>query len=261
MAQQSWTDPAYGVVFKPAHVDELQDAINAWESAYSITPTVFTDDEPTTATRIDALLFTEMQDALDALYQLTDASDFTWTTAAGYKFGDTAGVDGGDPLVEEVRDNMNFMQDQKCYQCDLCDTEGCTCDSACDSDGCDQCDTGCYGYSACSCNYTCYGEGCGCNGTCYGYVLCTCNVTCFGGYCPKQECGTCYNTNYGYVPCGCFATCYSESCGTCFNRCYSYSGCTCNSSCNNDLCDQCDATCHQESCSQCHVANYRYPWA
>lgn len=103
MAQQSWTDPAYGVTFKPAHVDELQDAINAWENAYSITPTTFTDDEPTTATRIDALLFTEMQDALDALYQLTDASDFTWTTAAGYQFGDTAGVDGGDPLVEEVR--------------------------------------------------------------------------------------------------------------------------------------------------------------
>jgi len=82
MAQQSWTDPSYAVVFKPVHIDELQDAVNAWESAYGISQTSFTDDEPTTNTKIDALLFTEMQDALDALYQLTDSSDFTWTTAA-----------------------------------------------------------------------------------------------------------------------------------------------------------------------------------
>jgi len=283
MAQQTWTDPSYAVTFKPVHADELQDAINAWEAAYGISLTTFTDEEPTTNTRIDALLFTEMQDALDALKTLIGEGTFTWTAAAGYIFGSIPMTDGGDPLVEEVRDNMNYIQNGKCYQCHNCDTDTCGCDATCDGYVCNcdascdgnvdcTCNASCFGYSACSCNSACYGNvNCSCNNTCHGYGACSCNGACNSQSCKADSCNcdfscqghsacSCNNTCYGNVNCSCNSACFGYSACSCDSSCDGNVDCTCDSVCNNEGACSCDVTCFTDVCVQCHVAAYEYPW-
>jgi len=147
MAEQSWTDDpitagSNRIRKKPIHFTELQDAINAWETAYSIANTTFTDS-PATGVKINSSAIIEMQEALDDLYMLADSTSFNWTEASTSKAIKPA-------HINELREDMNIMQNDHCYQCDLCDTEtGCNlCDQVCDEDACDQCDTGCYGYVA-----------------------------------------------------------------------------------------------------------------
>jgi len=117
---------------------------------------------------------------------------------------------------------------------------GCTCDSSCNSDACDECDASCYG-EACICESTCYQEICtGCYGVCYVYnATCTCNGVCYSD--SKYGC-TCDNC-YQQATCTCQTTCYSETCTACNITCYS-ENCTCDSSCNNDGCDECDSACY-----------------
>jgi Carbohydrate binding domain len=349
MAEQSWTDDpitagATRIRKKPIHFTELQDAINLWESAYSISNTNFTDS-PATGVGITATAITEMQDALDDLDTLASGGGFSWTepsnlitngnfdsattgwtpvsctiasvvwgqdgnclqmtrTGGDYqdawqsfttvigeeyllscyvksgtsgnetfdiyayeiatpfanahirgttsgtwtkytmrftatavatrfymrKIGITAGTMLLDTVVaykanvpikpahiNELRTNMNIMQNDYCYVCDSCDTDtGCNeCNMVCNVDACDQCDTGCYGYSGCS--------------ICHNSVYNACGAKDYG--------------------CTCYTSCYTG-----------YSACTCNSSCNNDHCDQCDASCYEDTCAHCDNSTYRYPW-
>jgi hypothetical protein len=262
MAQQTWTDPAYAVTFKPVHADELQDAINAWEAAYDITLTTFTDEEPTTNTRIDALLFTEMQDALDALKTLIGEGTFSWTAAAGYMFGDTPMTDGGDPLVEEVRDSMNYIQNGKCYQCHSCDTDtGCSCESTCYEYACN-CDASCDGNVDCTCDLECHGySACSCDSQCHGYQACQqCNTTCNLMDCKSGDNCNCNQSCNGYIACSCNQTCHGHSACSCNSTCFENVDCTCDSTCNSETPCSCNATCYEDSCDQCHVADYEYPW-
>ena len=233
MSEQSWTDDpitASPLIRKKAiHFTELQDAINSWENAYSISASSFTDS-PAPKVKIKSTVISEMQDALDNLLSLA-------TSAASGSFNWDVQTKINPKSVNDVRTNMNIMQNDYCYQCDSCDTySGCSCDNSCDSDACDLCDTSCNGYS-----------GCACNSTCYNNVCPTCNNACYGSY-SKTYCSIC---DY---------TCYSFSCG-CNSTCYGYSACSCNSSCYNDVCDQCDASCYEYSCSACYATNYRYPWS
>ena len=193
MAQQSWTDDPITagqnrIRKKSIHFTELQDAINAWETAYSITNTNFTDS-PTTGIKIKSTVITEMQEALDDLYQLTDSTSFNWTEASTPKTIKPA-------HINELRTNMNFMQNDRCYQCDSCDTDT----------GCNICNSTCY-EQTCSCNSTCYGQGCTCNNGCYSD---------FG-----KGCDTCDNTCYGQS-CTCNSTCYEDTCAHCDNSTYRY---------------------------------------
>jgi hypothetical protein len=225
MAEQSWTnDPITTqprIIKKSVHFIELQDAINAWETAYSIGNTNYTDS-PASQVIIKDTVITEMQDALDALYQLTDSTSFIWTERPDNTYRIK-------PVhVNDLRTHMNWMQHNRCYQCDLCDTEGCTCDSVCDSDSCDLCYGHSYGFCTCE---NCHQETCTCDGPCY------------------QEGKTCTVCN---------ATCYEEGC-TCDFGCYP-DVCLCNTACYGDVCSQCDASCYEENCVKCYVANYRYPW-
>jgi len=229
MAEQSWTDDpitagSNRIRKKSIHFTELQDAINAWETAYSIPNTSFTDS-PTTGIKITSSTIVELQNTLDSLaYVVYGGAPASWTEASTTKTIKPA-------HINELRDSINNFQNNYCYLCDACDTYiDCNlCDTACYNDACDLCDTSCYGYSACSCNYTVYG--CTCYSRCYVYL---------------KFCSCCYNTTYGC---------------TCYSACYGYSGCSCNSTCYNDACDLCDNQCYEDTCSQCHVTNYRYPWS
>jgi hypothetical protein len=235
MAQQSWTDPSYLTTLKVVHPDELHDAINAYESAYSQSVTSFADAPVSVATRNDGDLWEDMQEALDTLRFAHDAGCFdAWTEAHGYIFGSTAGVDGGDPLIEEIRDNMNWLQ-QRCIDCHTCDTFACTCNDACDGYVCD-CDSSCDGYSACSCN-----------SACYGYSSCSsCNTTCYAD--AKSSCSPCNNACYGYSACSCNSACHG------------YTACTCNNTCNSETPCTCDMTCFEDTCTRCNATDYEYPW-
>ena len=196
MAIQSWTDDpivSRTTLIKATHFDELQDAINAWETAYGIGNTGWTYDEMAAGDFIYALSAQEMQDALDALKQLVDAADFVWTRRPAAGDFITGAPATGD--VDEIRTAMEYLQDNNCYLCHSCDTESCTCNASCHADACDQCDASCHGYSACSCDSACYNDVCDtCNSTCYGYSSCSsCNTSCYG-YC----CTTCNSTCYQY---------------------------------------------------------------
>jgi hypothetical protein len=209
MAQQSWTnDPITAgqnrIRKKPIHFTELQDAINAWEAAYSIENTSFTDS-PATGIKITSTVIIEMQDALDALYQLADSSDFSWTEASTPKTIKPA-------HMNELRDNMNIMQNDYCYQCDSCDTEAtCDCDPACYNDACTNCHASRHGYSGCV----------GCNGGCY--------ANCGPKYSGCSVCATC-NT---YHKCNCDPACYNDACTNCDARCHT------------DECVQCDGVAYR----------------
>jgi hypothetical protein len=202
MAEQSWTDDpitagSNRIRKKSVHFTELQDAINAWETAYSIANTNYSDS-PAAGVKIKTTAITEMQDALDVLYNLVDSTSFNWTEASTPKTIKPA-------HINELRTNMNMMQNDHCYQCDLCDTEtGCNlCNLGCYNDAC-PCDSACYTYN-CPCNVSCNLEGCkssdACN--CYGYTTCSCNT--------------------GHNPCDlCDNACYEDSCNQCHVVNYRY---------------------------------------
>lgn len=227
MAEQSWTnDPiTYQPIIrkKSVHFTELQEAINAWETAYSIANTNYADS-PASQVIIRDTVITEMQDALDALYQLTDSTSFIWTERPDNTYRIK-------PIhVNDLRTHINWMQHNRCYLCDLCDTEGCTCDSVCDSDACDFCYN--QRYFTCGCYSTCFQDTCTCDGPCYEEA--------------KGGCVVCYNQCYVFI-CECYNTCHQDNC-------------LCNTGCYGDVCDQCDTSCYEENCTKCHAVNYRYPW-
>lgn len=188
MAEQSWTnDPIpsdASMKFKSVHFIELQDAINDWESAYSIENTSFTDS-PTVREKINATAMTEMQDALDDLLQLADSNNFSWTERPIIRTKIKA------IHVNEVRDNMNTMQNDYCYQCDSCDAyTGCVCNTGCYNDACDRCYTSCHAVDCtdkflpeCNlCYFSCYQDACDlCNNACY-----------------TNNCSGCHVSNYRY---------------------------------------------------------------
>jgi len=207
MAEQSWTDDPLVVdttKIKAVHFYELMDAINAWETAYDIANTSWTQDEPDSSDKIDDVSVDEMQDALDALYTLTDSSTFEWTTVNNDDEIVATGV------IPEVRTNMNWMQDNRCYLCDTCDTETCTCENTCYNQSCAICNMTCYGQS-CSICYGCNqdsGKGCtGCDGECYASLGCG---------------AACYNAIYWAVCTGCHSVCYEDSCTKCDGTNYRY---------------------------------------
>ncbi len=257
MAEETWTAPdpitagATRVRKKTIHFTELQDAINAWETAYSIANTNFADS-PATLVRIKLTAITEMQDALDALLTLANADTFSWTVPII-----TSSVLPAH--INELRDNMNTMQDTWCYQCDMPDGGSCTlCDSECYSDACDLCDATC-NVESCTCDSTCNVNACStCDTSCNGYSACTngCNNVCYVD--TKYLC-TCDTGCYGYSACSCHSTCYNDACDQCDATCYEES-CTCNSTCYSNACDTCDSTCNTFTCTKCNAAVYRYPW-
>ena len=235
MTYQSWTDDPLEYPnnrIRPVYFDELQEAINAWETAYSIANTSWTQPDPVSNDIVISASIDEMMDALDSLKTLVDANTFNWT----YNASPGSSIRGKDPTAEiaEVRTNMNYIQDGNCYLCHTCDTySACSCNSTCHSEGCTSCNVSCYSYS-CSCNATCYSEAsCTCDYTCYSYSKsgCYCNSMC-----------------YGYTTCTCDTTCHGRSCSTCYNTCY---GETCS----------CNAACYSYTCTKCDAVDYEYPWS
>lgn len=186
MAEQSWTnDPITSdpnrIKYKVVHFNELQDAINAWETAYSISNTNFTDS-PAIRVKIRKTVITEMQDALDALLQLADSNDFTWTERPVIRTNIKS------IHINDLRDNMNTMQNDYCYQCDSCDTDsGCACNTGCYGDPCATCDTTCHQsddkWGNCTlCNRDCHLDPCS-----------TCD-----GRCHPNTCSQCHSSSYRY---------------------------------------------------------------
>lgn len=184
MAEQSWTDDPIlsnaSMKYKTIHFTELQDAINAWAMAYGIDvlegfPVNWTDS-PTVRGKINTTAMTEMQNALDDLWNLaTGEANFSWTERPIIRTKIKA------IHVNETRDNMNIMQDDYCYLCDSCDTYvACTlCNTGCHNDDCDQCDNSAYiDYKGgCLwCNFTCYQDSCDlCNNQCYPNTCTQCH--------------------------------------------------------------------------------------
>ena len=134
--------------------------------------------------------------------------------------------------INELRTNMNIMQNDYCYQCDSCDTDT----------GCNLCNSTCY-EETCGCYVTDYQLSCTCNDTCYGRS-CSCNATCYSQGCKSDSCN-CNGPCYGYS-CSCNSTCYGYAC-TCDGPCYD-EGCTC------------ESTCYEDTCAHCDNSTYRYPW-
>ena len=238
MAQQSWTDDPlvqYTTKIKAVHFDELMDAVNAWETAYVIANTSWTQDEPSSADTVQWVTIQEMEDALDSLRAVSDCGgSFSWTPTGQNNFI---------PITDitEVRTNMNYLQANCCYLCHTCDTDsGCdvcdsvlnapwcdTCDDTCNAEWCDACDSACNAHQGCSlCDDTCYSED-------PKYGCTSCDYACFAGH---QGCQTCNNA------------CNTEQCTTCNNACHA------------EQCTTCNNTCHQNICTKCHVGNYEYPW-
>lgn len=201
MAEQSWTDTITAIPLvrrRSIHFTELQDAINEYEARYDIPggQTSWTDS-PATGVRIKTTAISEMYDALDALYQLANSTDFSWSQVPKI----TATVRA--VHVNEARDAMNLLQDSFCIGCDSCDDySGCVCDTGCHNDAC-PCNVACYVYN-CTCNVSCYLEGCksdSCN--CYGYTTCSCNTG-------DNPCDLCYNA------------CYEDTCNQCHVAAFRY---------------------------------------
>lgn len=232
MAQQSWTDATLTegtTMIKAVHFTELQDAINAWETAYSITNTTWT--QPAISADDEEIIDDTLDELQAALLNLETLSGATLPTGMAAR---DAGNSVTDNHVEQVRSNMNHLQDQACYQCHTCDNySSCSCDSTC------------HNYSSCTCNNTCYSQAsCSCNNTCY-VQGCTCNNKCYNE--DKDRCITCDNE------------CYQQSC-SCNGTCYSHSSCSCNNTCYQQASCSCNSACFGYSCSSCYSANYEYPW-
>ncbi len=206
MAEQIWTDPTLSVAIKvkAVHFDELMDAINAWETAYSILNTSWTQDEPDDSMPIDDVSIDEMQDAMDAIDVLiSDKYGWSWTAA---DLGTTVSGGEADDHIDQLRTRVNLIQDQDCYLCHTCDS-----------------------YTACvTCNGPCHTYTCSvCYSKCYSYTCCTCN-NCHGTH-DDKGCGSCHNSCNGY------------SCCSCNQSCHSSLSCTiCNTSCNLFVCTACD---------------------
>lgn len=207
MAEQTWTDdPVVADVtyIKAVHFDELMDAINAFETAYSITNSVWTQDEPDNTMDVEAVTMNEFKTALENLETLCGATLPVTNRQVVARLDDVLASD-----IEDVRTNMNYLQANECYLCHTCDN-----------------------YTACSCNNTCHGySSCSCNNSCHGYVSCTCNSTCNS----DANCGK------GDVACDqCDSSCYGYSGCSCNNKCHGYSACSCNSTCYGFVCVACD---------------------
>jgi len=197
MAQQSWTDDPLvqdTTKIKAVHFDELMDAVNAWETAYVIVNTSWTQDEPSSADTIQWVSIQEMEDALDSLRTVSSCGgSFSWTPTGQNNIIPTTDI-------TELRANMNYLQANCCYLCHTCDTHvDCSvCDSVCNAEWCNTCDAVCNGYVSCNvCHSTCYGD--------IGKGCVSCDNTCFAMY---QACTGCDNG------------CYAEQCTTCNNTCH-----------------------------------------
>lgn len=231
MAQQSWTGTitAGVTIIDDEHFSELKNAINAWETAYSITNTTWT------ASTAEGQVYNneavnELKSALENLESLSGGTlPNGMTTRSDEDLG--RAVD-----INNVRANINYLQDQQCYQCHTCDNySACSCDNTCYEYSSCTCDSSCYSYTACSCNNTCYNQHCTCNAACYG-----CNTDDYGS-------------------CSCHGTCYQQSC-SCNNTCYSFA-CSCNSTCYEESAGcSCNSTCYEYNCGACYSTNYAYPW-
>jgi hypothetical protein len=181
LAQQTWTDTVLsGVLVKDIHYTELQDAVNAWLTAYGESAYTFTNDP--LASGIVSPHDTggkdytgSLRDAIDDLYNLAGESDTTWTTDPV-----TSGTIVKPVHMTEMRTAMNDLQANYCYTCDTCDTHtSCSCDSTCDSDACDQCDATCFEES-CTCDNSCNSDACDtCDATCNGHSCSSCYVAAF----------------------------------------------------------------------------------
>lgn len=228
MAEQSWSDTTSFIYAQ--NIQELMDAINEWENAYSITPTSFTND-PVANKPIRALDISEMQDALDELSILVDGTAFgNWTLAEG-KITNIP--------IKEVQANTNYLQDGKCYLCHSCDSFSCTiCNNVCNN-------------QSCTCNNTCYNQSCGCNSTCYSQVCSVCHTSCY-------QYNKCNDTGES---CTCNSACYLQTCSSCNSSCFSYVCNTCNNTCYQQSCTGCDGTCYNQSCSQCNSVLNEYPFS
>jgi hypothetical protein len=178
MAQQTWTD-TLPTVAKATHIQELMDAIKAYETAYSQTGTTFTNDPVGGNITIQHKTnISEMKSAIDTLRTAVDSGAFSWT-------GDYTNAKLlDDAEIVEIRTNINWLQDGNCIECHTCDTYGCsTCDGVCNAEACATCDSTCY-LQTCSCNNTCYTYTCAsCNNVCYYY---TCSSECSKGNCGSE---------------------------------------------------------------------------
>lgn len=258
MAQQTWTDTTLsGVKIKATHAQELMDAVQAWQTAYNITNSTFSN-EPVANKKINGVDATQLKSAVDSLNTLVSNS-FSWS-------GDFSGrVDAND--ITDIRSAINELQADYCYQCDspdgvtctvcnnVCNAESCTtCDNVCNAESCTTCDNTCYSQTCSTCNNARYTLTCGCYNVCYDYGQATkCNDA---GY----ACNTCNATCYNQGCSTCNLTCYSQTCSTCNNTCNAESCSTCDGTCYSESCTTCDGACNAEGCTKCNVAVYRYPW-
>ena len=162
-------------VIKPVHLEELQDAINTWQAAYAISETGWQADDAKDV-KMKASQMEDMQNALDALKTILGEGNFSWSYPAVK--GDIARA----TVPTEIRDNINYIQDGKCYLCHTCDTESCTCNISCNNDGCDTCDSAFY--PSCLCNTGCHNDSCD---LCYSarYPACSCNTACNVDLCDR----------------------------------------------------------------------------
>jgi len=248
MAQQSWTGtPSANASIRPDHFNELQDAINAWENAYNISETSF-GNTAIVGSIVKKEYINEMKTALENLETLT-SSTLPNAMITRTPQDEVAVVD-----ITNIRNNVNYLQENKCYLCHTCDTYvACTCNATCDGYSACSCDATCYNESPCTCDNLCYGHSaCNCNATCYEYVACSCDSTCYG----YSAC-SCNSTCYGYSTCLCNSRCYSSyteksGCSQCHNACYSQgSGCSCNSTCYGYSACSCNSSCYEYNACSC----------
>ena len=221
MAKSTFTDPVItanvsGV--RGVHIRELQAAINRWLEFYGQQPMVFTTTVVDDQTPINpAEIVTELRQSMEHL----KGSGMNWT--------DSSIVTFRKPYIDELRLQMNDIEENHCHSCDSCDGDGpcpiCDGDICQISDGnvtipCTECDGG---DISCGCDYpqdwSCACESdeicaecdggdisCGCDGpndlacVCEGDLTleCTCDgdscATCDGdGPTPCEACDGSYN--------------------------------------------------------------------
>lgn len=280
MAEQTWTDDptASGDAVKGIHINELQDAVDAYNTAYSQAAATWTK-EPVTGNDVEWEDLREIMNELDTIAAAAGHGGFAWTNGQPAALGD----DVTSAQLEEARDNMNDLQANYCITCDSCDTNACTvcdiayhaltctvCNATCNANTCTTCDGTCH-VDSCTCDETCHNDLCDlCNASCNGFS-CTCNSICYSQSCRSDACNchgpcfgfscTCNSSCHNDVCDLCNATCNGFVCSTCDGICNAETGCTtCDGTCNAQSCTVCNQVCNSETCTQCNGVNYRYPW-
>lgn len=245
MPLTSWTDSTLTsgqTLCKAVHVNEVRNAINRWRRFYGLGNRSWTDGTITAGTTgVRKVHFDEMRSELNSLR----GSAFSWTDGTI-----TAGVTAVRKVhMDELRANTNWLEQNKCYTCDTCDNDYCSCDSdricncegdtgCCDSDYCicDH-DMGCMPYvSSCGCEGD---RGCGVDGACLAYdglpgCLCEnyygCNCDTDYGCCDTFSC-----CDMDAPDCRDYCNCEGDTgcCDTHRCNCDSYWTCsTCDGQCN-----------------------------